>query len=398
VRLIFDKKKSCNFFIGLLFIFLIIFPKGGIKINNIPLTWGYLILALLSLALLVRSRYMVKKQHVFILLSLIPFQIYSFISIWLNGIENIGFTISFFLGFFILPLIFLFIFSQYIEDLNLDFFSKIFKKSLFLIALFGIFLFFYRIITNSFFEIPFLTINFHDRGLIETMKFNDRGFLLKLTSTYNNGNLYGVCILMFLPLFNLLEKNNIKKAILKLSLLLTLSRTVWIGLIISEFFYAFFINKNKSLSLIKFLISSCIFITIMLFLGKIMNWDIDKYLDPTLGNRLNSKYYDVHLLSIMPFKHIEEMLYNSILKIFGITGIVFFIFGFFSPIIIFLIKLSKGEESSLNKSIFFGLLTYLIASISDSAILYIPTLVIYWFLASFLMSANDFTQKLSNLK
>ncbi len=384
-----DKKSTrLNFFVGLLFLFLIIFPKGGIKINNIPLTWGYALLGLISVIFLIRQRYIIKKEHIYILLTLIPFQLYSLISIYINGIENIGFTISFFLGFFILPFIFLFIFSEYLENLNLDFFFKFFRRSLLFIASYGIFLFFYKIIMGTLFEIPFLTINYHDKGLIETMKFIDRGFFLKLISTYNNGNLYGVCALMFLPLFNYLENNFIKKAIVKLSLLLTLSRTVWIGLIISDFFYYFFIKKNKSLSLFKFFISASILILLMLFLGKMMDWNINRYLDPTLGDRLNSNYHKIQLLSEGPFKHIEEMLYNSILHIFGIVGLIFFIFGFFSPISIFLLKLSKNKESTLNKAIFFGLLTYLIVSISDSAILYIPTLVIYWFLSSFLMTSK----------
>lgn len=380
------KSSFFNFFVGLLFLFLIVFPKGGIKINNIPLTWGYCCLGIITLFVLIRKKYQIKKEHILILISLIPFQIYSLSSLYINGIEDVGFTISFFLGFFILPFIFLFIFSEYIENLNLNFLFKIFKRSIFFIASYGIFLFFYKIIVGSLLEIPLLTINYHDKGLIETMKFIDRGLLLKLISTYNNGNLYGVCLLMFLPLYNHLENSFFKKSIVKFSLLLTLSRTVWIGIIISEFFYDFFIKKNKIYSFFKFFVSTGIFIGIILFLAKKMNWNIDWFLDPTLGNRINPNYFQIHLFSDVSFKYIEEMLYNSILNIFGFIGLTFFILGFFSPIFIFVIKLFKTQESTINKSIFFGLLTYLIVSISDSAILYIPTLVIYWFLSSFLMT------------
>jgi len=387
------KKSFSNFFVLVLFLFLIVFPKGGIKINGIPLTWGYLFLGMLSLIFLIRKSYIIKKEHVHILLTLVPFQLYSLISICINGIENIGFTISFFIGFFILPFIFLFIFSEYIENLNLNFFFKIFTKSLYFIALYGIFLFFYKIIMGSLFEIPFLTINYHDKGLIESIKSIDRGLLLKLISTYNNGNLYGLCILMLLPLFNYLENSHIKKIIVKLSLLLTLSRTVWIGLIISEFFYDFFIKKNKIFSLIKFFVFTSSFIGILILFAKIMDWNINWFFDPTLGNRINPNYYNIHLFSNLPFKHIEEMLYLSILDIFGLVGFIFFIFALFSPIYIFLVKLKKNKESTINKTIFFGLITYLIISISDSAILYIPTIAIYWFLSSFLMTSKKDFQK-----
>jgi hypothetical protein len=268
----------------------------------------------------------------------------------------------------------------------LDYFFKILKRSIFFIALYGIFLFFYKIFTGSIFEIPFLTINYHDRGLLESIKSIDRGTFFKLISTYNNGNVYGICILMFLPLYNYLEKNKLKRSIVKLSFLLTLSRTVWIGLIISEFLYNFFIKKNKSLSFIKSTISICISIIIIIFLGKLMNIDISWFFDPTLGNRLNPEYFDIKLFSHIAFEHIEEMLYLSILHIFGVVGFIFFIIGFFSPIIIFTLKNYMKKIANINKVIFLGLINYFIISIADAAILYIPTIAIFWFLSTFLFT------------
>lgn len=385
-----DKKKYLfNFFWILLFLFLIVFPKGGIKIHDIPITWGYILLSIFSSLLLLRKSYLTSKQNIFILLSLLPFQIYSLISISINGIENIGFAISFFLGFFIFPLIFFLILSEYIQNIDLNFFLKILKKALFFLASFGIFLFFYKIFFGKLLEIPFLTINYHDKGLIETMKCIDRGNFLKLISTYNNGNLYGICILMFMPLYNHIEDSFFKRSVVKLSLILTLSRTVWAGLIISEFFFDFFIKKNKSYSFIKFVISSSFLITIFIFIGNILDKNISWFLDPTLGNRINEVNSEYHLLANGPFKYIEEMLYNGIFSTFGLVGLVLFILGFFSPIFIYLIKIRETNESTINKTIFWGLVTYLIVSISDSAILYIPILVIYWFLASMLTNRKN---------
>jgi len=382
-----DKNSSIsNFFVLLLMFFVIVFPKGGIKYHSIPITWGYSLLAIISLALLIRKKYLIRKDHIYILISLLPFQIYSIILISVNGILSLGFTISFFVGFFALPFIFFFIFSGYIQNLDIDFFIKIFKRSILFIASYGIFLFFYKIYYGSIFEIPFLSINYHERGLIENMKFIDRGTVFKLISTYNNGNLYGICILMFMPLYNYLEKNHLKKSIVKFSLILTLSRTVWVGLIISEFLYDLFIKKNKSLSLIKLLISSSLIISFIVIIGHIFDFPLHWFFDKTLGNRvIEENYFVVTLFSSLPFRYIQEMLYVGILKNFGIFGIIFFIIGIFSPICIFTIKHLKKKSLVFNKCICLGLITYLIISFSDSAILYIPILAFYWFLSALLL-------------
>jgi len=49
-------------------------------------------------------------------------------------------------------------------------------------------------------EIPYFTINAADVGEVAD-KYNQRGNIMKLISTYNNGNIFGVCTLMFFPLF-----------------------------------------------------------------------------------------------------------------------------------------------------------------------------------------------------
>lgn len=378
-------------------LFLVVFPKGGIKFKNIPITWGYLLLAIISLFLLFRKKYFVRKEHIYSLIALLPFQIYSLLSIYINGIDSFGFFISFLVSFLFLPFIFFFVFSEYIENLDLDYFFKIFKRSILFISSYGIFLFFYRGFFGSLFEIPLLTANWHEKGLLENIKcINHRGFFLKLISTYNNGNIYGICLLMVLPLYKYLEKSSLKKSIVKLSIILTLSRTVWIGFIISEFFFNFFIIKNKKKSLIKFLISSFCFITILLifakfYLHKPFNW----YFDTTLGGRLVDKSFEVNFFSNLPFINIEEMVYLSIFNTFGFFGLILFIIGMCFSLFYYLFKNMNSEKSPIDMCIFFGLLTYLIISISDSASLYLPVMAFYWFLSSFLHTHKDISYEFS---
>ena len=85
------------------------------------------------------------------------------------------------------------------------------------VSAYGIFLFFYKLGTGSFIEIPYLTVNAGDLGELEG-KSIDRGGIFKLISTYNNGNVYGISILILLPLYAHLEKRLSRVLTVKASL------------------------------------------------------------------------------------------------------------------------------------------------------------------------------------
>ena len=103
-----------------------------------------------------------------------------------------------------------------------------------LAALWGIFNFFWHPFTGHFVEVPYLTVNAAITASLEYTKHIARGRYLKLISTYNNGNLYGVCTLMLLPLYNHFEKKRWRRWVLKIALLLTLSRGVWVGIVLEQ--------------------------------------------------------------------------------------------------------------------------------------------------------------------
>ena len=120
-----------------------------------------------------------------------------------------------------------------------------------LVALYGIVLFVYKIVTGDWIEIPFLTINYGDVGLMDYKHINRGGDIFKLISTYNNGNIYGVCMLMLLPFYEQCEDKGWKTLIVKASLVLTLSRTVWIGLVFYELVLQFYIRRQFSKTILR---------------------------------------------------------------------------------------------------------------------------------------------------
>jgi len=108
------------------------------------------------------------------------------------------------------------------------------KQCVFVVALYGLALFLYFSLTGKIFEIPYLTINGSEGEVLLNKKNNIRGDYMKLVATYNNGNVYGIATLILYPLYRLLEDRQWRVWILRIALVLTLSRTVWFGLFVAD--------------------------------------------------------------------------------------------------------------------------------------------------------------------
>ncbi|MCG9889481.1 MAG: hypothetical protein MH252_00220 [Thermosynechococcaceae cyanobacterium MS004] len=385
----------------LLLVFLVLFPKGGFKIANIPITWGYLLLVFISgiafLGLLKEGLKKISKKRFYTFLLIVPFQAMSIICLIFNGWTQIGFTLSFVISLILIPFFFIIVLGSYMDRIELKFIFNLLRHIIFIISIYGIILFFYRSISGSFLEIPFLTVNIDDLGLLDE-KHIDRGGVFKLISTYNNGNIYGNCVLMFLPLYSLLETSRTKMLLVKVSLFLTLARTIWIGLFLYEVMSSFLFNlkyarsnnsKNFSLENLKTFFKT--FVVLIIFVAgvsfslSLFNADISFIFDPKLGGR-EDQLMSLINMSFLPYKSfdtIAEIVYLSILNQFGILGLFLFILEMTSPLIINSRKFSSVFSGNYYKqACAFGMILYLVISGADGAILYIPVMAIYWFLAS----------------
>lgn len=369
---------------------LILFPKGGIKIEGVPITFGYLLLFALALFLLfVKRIYRIKQAHFFVFIALLPLQIIAILTFGINGIANIGFSLSFFVSFLFLPSIFLLLLSREIEEfLSWEELLSFNQKALLFLASLGIFIFCYAAITGTLIEIPLITTNLDDLGhTIE--KYNSRGSFVKLISTFENGNIYGLCALMLLPLYLIKETNFWKILIVKLSIVLTLSRTAWIGLFLTELFMHFFVKKGqKTLSLLLSLLLYTGVIIALLFICNIYSLFEG---DSDFGGRIQQYLLikDMKLFSASPFYGICEVIYMGVLQSFGLTGLIAFLLAICSPLILAFRKIPFSIEQ---RAIFSSLLIYLIIAWSDGAILLIPVMAFYWLLSTLLL-ANMSRQK-----
>jgi len=378
--------------IGFLVLFLLVFPKAGIKIGPLPLTVGYNALALTAIFTLLRRGLRLNRNRLIATGLLIPFQITSLYAFVCHGIISSEYFISFLACLFILPWFFFGFFSEIFETLDLTLFFRLIKNGIFWVALYGIFVFFFYILTGNLVLIPFLATNIHDINFIETTKCIVRGDWLKLISTYQNGILYGVSLLMLLPLYTILEENTLKRSVVKLSLILTLSRTIWIGLFLCHLFEYFFQKQWTRKRFFLFFFQMFIGATALTWILYSLNFDLNFLFDPALGGRREQfeVLQDPQFLGNSPFGGIAEILYLGIFHYFGVIGFLSFLVAMISPI--FLYWITQQSQDPVKQALALGLITYLLIAWGDSAFLYIPVMGFYWALSSILLSNRNLIQ------
>lgn len=385
-------KTSQNLVVFLLVLFCLVFPKAGFKIGTTPITFGYILLSITFILVFIldgpRLLQSVDKNRLLVTSLTLPFALYGLIIFYFVGYYEVGYVISFFVNFAVFPISFVYILSIRFDKLDMNYLFGMVRHSILVISIYGIFLFFYKSFTGSFIEIPYLTVNSGDLGSLESKNIS-RGDYYKLISTYNNGNIYGVCLLMLLPLFDYLETGFVKRLIVRTSLILTLSRTVWIGIFLYEI-ARLLLSRKRSVS---FLLSSLAFFIISIYaisqiLGTI-GYSSDFILDKNLGGRAESLNINPTLIPERPFNSISEIVYASVLESFGIIGLILFSISFFSPLLIFVSSIRNNPLGAYKKRIISGIVLYMFLCFSDGAMMLIPTMLIYWFLVALLLMTQD---------
>ncbi len=379
----------CTWF---LVVFLVLFPKGGFKVGAVPITWGYMFLLLtlppIALVRILALPLRVPRRVLIVMVMLVPMQII-FLYAWIVcGVSNLGYTISLLGSFIGLPITLLLIYPPFLIYVDGDRLSKYLRWCVLLAALWGILLFFTHPITHKFIEIPYLTVNAGDYGNLEYTKNISRGLFFKLISTYNNGNLYGVCTLMLMPLYDLMEPIRWRRNVIKVALLLSLSRTVWAGLVISEAlsvgillskqlrtFPKLYLGKAAKRTGALFLIVGLIFATLLFNSNK-----LTFLFDLTLGNRvgLTSLLPATTFLPIVPVAGLNEAAFVSSALYFGWSGFVAFSLLMLSPLLLLFYD-SSPLRSPVRRAALKGMVLYIILANVDAAFVFIPSTAFFWF-------------------
>ena len=383
---------------SLLVIFLVLFPKGGLKLGGAPLTWGYLIVAVTALpALMYRLLFLPLRVNVLTvaaLASVVPFEIVFVYSYMANGYASLEYLLSLLVNFFALPFLFLLVYPAFFPGLNREKFVRLFCGCVFWAAAYGIFLFFWRPLTGYLIEIPMLTVNLADYGQIELTKHIARGAFLKLISTYNNGNVYGVATLILLPLYSLLERRRGRRITVRLALLLTLSRTVWAGLVVEQLLSLARpglelamtfpqVDLRRAIKPLVFVAGTAVAILVALFAS---SYSLTFLFDPTLGGRIGelNSFRLATMLPNQPVDGFAEVLFASALAVYGYVGLWSLLLLFFFPMLLVVLRPGLLQDPARNAAAK-GLILYVIVASSDGATNLIPVMAFYWFVYSVLL-------------
>lgn len=385
------------------------FPKSGIKLGGIPLTLGNVFLLFSIMLWLVyvlwRRCFVFSKTEVFVLAGCI-YWIIRFMLTMLGQRAAFSDWVGYFVPLVIYPFTFI-VFNFFVTEQKQidDMIKMLFWGSIivfafgFLQAMFGI----------EKFSIPGLTVNYTDyissdnwyaekfNGVQEDVTYS------KTVSTYQNGNLLGVNILLFCPMIyeSIKSKNGrrIYMLIFVFFCILTGSKTCWVGIVLYLLIKGSKIINNKWAKKSHVLIG-CIVVALIpviaLSFFKMFPQIVERFEDSftleniddlsgrseTMNQLINFFANKLHWILIGPYGLTKywggsyEMAYFCILMIGGIFGII----AFLAPILyIIIMKLYPYvQQSKIIKGIIHGVIVYLIVAYVEGALWLPPTAINIW--------------------
>lgn len=355
---------------GLLFVLNVAIPKAGFKVGDVPITFGYIYVIVLGIIYFPAgmSRFMRGNGAAALILGYCAWiTLFLVICGFFCGIDSMGFYISMIFGFGLLPVVFMFCLSR--DELYHEALRTYLIWSVRFAVVYGIFLFLYKMETGSFIEIPYLTVNVDDVGKMGSKYIERSNGVSKLISTYNNGNIFGVCLLMLLPLYDMLERRRVMKLVTRAALILTLSRTVWLVMMLYE---TFFVPRPIWQRATMLLIGGGGIVMMLQLMGA----DGAFLTDSTLGGRMVVvDHVRVSLFPLVGFDYVSEIFWVSVTYFGGVIGVVTFA-GLF-VLILLIFKYFPGDMP-YRRVAMIGIVNFFLCSFIDAAANYIPTMFFFW--------------------
>lgn len=367
-----------RFYIAALVILAVAIPKSGVAVGGVPLNGIYLLLCLsfpLFLVKFVVGGKTVGGGYDVYMLLLLPFWMLFLAITLMNGVAKPPAYVGYVMSLIVVP-IFFYLWSRTLGPEQLQYLLQVLVKCIRFAIAFGLFLFMYKIATGQYVSVPMLTTTLGADKTLEA-RMNDRGGIFKFFSTYNNGNIYAVCMIMLLPVYNVIEQNRKWVLLLMLTIMLTLSRTAWALLMAYCVFEYLLFNKAVSVKKLIVICSAlCVVVPGIIGLLGLMGKDISFLFDSDLGGRVGylNYFFEARFISYTPLYWSYEIPYVSIAEFVGLIGLIPFLM-FFSNIVI--ARSLFDVSRPLSRGACIGCVMYWVATFSDAALILVPTFIIF---------------------
>lgn len=385
------------------------FPKAGIKLGGIPLTVGNVFLLLTIMMwffyVLWRHCFIFSKAERLVVIGCLYWLI-RFLLTMVGGRAGLSDWVGFFVPLVVYPFTFL-VFNFFItEQRQIDLILRMLMWGTIIVFIFG---FLQAAFGIERFSIPGLTVNYTDYISSTNWyaeKYNgvqDGVTYSKTVSTYQNGNLLGVNILLFCPMiYESIKKKvwqRVYMLVFVLFCILTGSKTCWVGIFLYLFIKSVVIINRKWADGRKVQFACLIIAVTPVIAAIFLNMFpqiLERFKDSFTLKNINdlsgrsesmSQLIDYFVnktewILIGPYGLTSywgssyEMAYFCILMIGGIAGLV----AFLGPIIYILAKyIGKHiKDSKVLKGVCHGLVVYIIIAFVEGALWLPPTAVNLW--------------------
>ena len=364
------------------------FPKAGIYVGEIPITFGYLLLGvtgtLQSVRLAIRGCRQIRFDYVLLGILFFLLAAVEATSFSAYGAHSAGSLMSITASTIAVPILAMLSAHLFVEVLGMQRFLQLLRVSLAIVFVFGVVSFAAYNATGNVIGIPYLTTTGSDIYEVAE-RCNLRGSLIKMFSTYNNGNILGINLLIWGPLaiagtrFSVMQFRSI--------CILTLSRSVWIGLATYELIHSI-VRRNARKTLYA---GAFVMVLFALYVGA--SWFMGRdptafLLDRNLGGRVASFERNLHGIHTQKVGWGNESLYAAAYLAFGWVGA-----GLIAAI--WAVPIIRGGRSWTEIQCRIAMAVYMFVASAEAAFNLIPTQASYWIMAGIALGAGRSTAELS---
>lgn len=358
------------------------FPKAGLYAGNVPITAGYLLIGLAALAQLIcigiHQKRSLPSRYLCLATLIVVLAAVEFFCYRAYGPDSFGTMVSVLVSTILMPVVTLMAAHWLITTLGMPAVLRTMRVALMVVLAIGLASFAVYNATGHVIGIPFVTTTGSDLSLVAT-KHNLRGPIIKMFSTYNNGNILGINLLMWGPIaaFGVARYAAAHRSLC----VLTLSRSVWVGMIALEIGGAVFDRSVRRV----FIAVGAAFVMIgtVVFASIAIGKDPTEFLlDLDLGGRVTNLQEDLEVISNRRVRWGSESLYAASYLAFGPIGMALLVLTWVFPIL-------AGGKEPIQRVARIVLTVYLLIASVEGAFTLIPTQATYWFVAAIAMAPRE---------